>query len=329
MKIVFEDGEAKLAKAEPGPPGDNQLLVQARCSLISPGTEVAHLTERVDDPWFRQNPGYALAGDVVQMGDRVSGFAVGDRVIALRNHASLNVVSADPWETLPIPAGVTYEQATFVPLLSVAMHGLRRARLELGEAIAIYGAGLLGLLAIQLARLDGAEQVIAIDLAPDRLDWATRVGADLALSPTDEGFRARIAEATHGKGPSIILEATGNSRVIPEALKIAAAGGRIVCTGTMPEKVEMDLFTEFIRKELNLIAAFQPLCPTADNLYYRWPQQENRRLALRLLARGALRVDELITHRFRYREAPAAYERLRQGDRSTIGVLFDWRAGHD
>ena len=91
----------------------------------------------------------------------------------------------------------------------------------------------------------------------------------------------------------------------------------------MPERVAVNFFSEFIRKELSPIATFQPLCPTSDGIYYRWPQQRNRRLALQLLAQGVLRVDGLVTNRASYREAPWVYEELRQGNREMIGVLFD------
>ena len=326
VKVVFRDQRAELMAFDPGPVGENQLLVKTHCSLVSPGTESAALTRRWDDDWFRANPGYALAGEVVEVGRLVQGYAPGDRTISLRNHASYNVVSAVPWETQPIPDGVTYEQATFSTLLSVAMHGIRRTQVQLGEVVAIFGAGLLGLLALKLAKLDGAGAVICIDLDAGRLQWAKKLGADLVVSPTQADYRAAIDELTHGCGVPAILEVTGNSRVIPEAMRIAAIGGRIVCMGTMPEETPINFFAEFIRKELNLLAAFQPLCPTGESIYHPWTQQENRRLALRLLAQKRVQVDELITHRMNYRQAPEAYELLRRGVREMLGLLFDWAA---
>jgi 2-desacetyl-2-hydroxyethyl bacteriochlorophyllide A dehydrogenase len=277
-----------------------------------------------DDAEFRENPGYALAGDVIELGPNVNGFVVGDRVVTLKNHASLVVTSTDPWVTLKIPDGLSYKAATFVVLASVSLHAIHRAQIELGDTVLIFGAGVVGLTLLQLAKMGGAQQVIVLDMVDDRLQLARRYGADFALNPISPDTRDAVLRATRGQGPPIILEATGNSRVVLEALKLAAPGGRIVCLGALEEEISINLHREFIRRELSLIAAFQPFCPTTDNIYWRWTQQENRRLLLELLATGKLRVDEMLTHRFRCDRAPQVYERLAQGDKTMLGVLLVW-----
>ena len=324
QKITFHDTQAKLVEAELAQVGDEQVLVKTRCSLISPGTERAALLRLWDDAEFRANPGYALAGDVIAAGRKVRDLAVGDRVIALAGHASLSVMPADPWVALKIPPEVSYETATFVVLASVALHAVRRSQLTLGETYVIIGAGIIGLIATQLARWNGARQVIVLDLAENRLELARRYGAGLTINPAVEDAAARILAATGGKGATAILEATGNSKVIPEAFKMAAHGGRIVLTGALEEPVAINFHREFIRRELSLLAAFQPFCPTADNIYWHWTQQANRQLLLELMACGKLRVGELLTHRFPANEAPVVYERIKRGDVEMLGVLLEW-----
>lgn len=324
QKLVFEDTQAKLVEANLPQPGPGELLVCAHCSLVSPGTEKAALKQLWDDPEFRQNPGYALAGEVVAIGPGVEGFQIGERVISLAPHGSYALVSAEPWVTLKIPDGLSDERATFVVLASVALHALRRAELRLGESFTIIGAGIIGQIAVQLARMDGAIQVVVLDLAPKRLDLAREFGADVVINPAEEDAVAHLFEVTGGQGASKILEAAGNPQVIPLALKLAANGGRIVLTGALEEPVTLRFHEEFIRRELTMAAAFQPFNPTSENLYWRWTQQANRSLLLDLLATGKLRVDEMLTHRFPASQAPQVYERIKAGDTDMLGVLLDW-----
>jgi 2-desacetyl-2-hydroxyethyl bacteriochlorophyllide A dehydrogenase len=277
-----------------------------------------------DDPGFRASPGYALAGDIVELGSQVDGFKPGDRVITLMNHASYSVAPTVPWATLKIPAGVSYEDSTFLPLGSVALHAIRRAEIKLGETFAIIGAGIIGLIAIQLARMAGARQLIVLDLADNRLELAHAYGADVTINPGSEDAIARLFSETNGNGAQVILEATGNTFVIPMAMKLAANGGRIVCVGVMEEKAPIALHKEFIQRELSLIAAFQPFCPITDNIYWRWTQQENRKFLLDLMQSGKLHVNEMITHRFKAAQAPEAYEKVRVGDTEMLGALLEW-----
>jgi 2-desacetyl-2-hydroxyethyl bacteriochlorophyllide A dehydrogenase len=324
QKLIFRDSNAELVEKELPPLNPDQVLVKTRCSLISPGTERAALTQLWDDEDFRASPGYALVGDVVRVGEKVEEFKAGDRVITLMNHASFSITSADPWVTLAIPEGVTDGAATFLPLASVALHAIRRAQVQLGETFAVIGAGIIGLIAIQLARMNGARKVIALDLADNRLELASAYGADVTINPDREDAVERLMDVSGGRGSPIILEATGNTFVIPMALKLAAIGGRIVCVGVMEEKAPIALHKEFIQKELSLIAAFQPFCPITDNIYWRWTQQENRRYLLSLMESGQLRVEEMITHRFKAARAPEAYERVRSGDMEMLGALLEW-----
>jgi L-iditol 2-dehydrogenase len=324
QKITFRNTHAEVIDANLPSMQDDQLLVKARCSLISPGTERAALTRLWDNAEFRQNPGYALAGDVIDVGGDVDGFSVGDRVISLVNHASLSLVSSEPWITLKIPDGTSYEEATFLPLASVALHAIRRAQISLGEIFVIIGAGIIGQIALQLAKIHGAYKVVMIDLHNNRLELARSYGADLTINPTETDPVAAVFEATDEKGASVILEAAGNPQVIPTAFKFAANGGRVICTGALEQPLTVSLHEKFIRRELSLIAAFQPFCPTEESLYWKWTQQANRELLLRLFASRKLRLNEMLTHHFQASEAPKVYERIKEGDSTMLGVILEW-----
>jgi 2-desacetyl-2-hydroxyethyl bacteriochlorophyllide A dehydrogenase len=323
-KIVFCEDRAELIEQELPELGPDQILVKTSCSLISPGTERAALTRVWDDAWFRENPGYALAGEVCEVGKDVKNFSVGERVLTLKNHASLSITSSNPWDTLKIQEGVSDEESTFMVLASVALHGLRRAQISLGETLVIIGAGIIGQMAVQLAKLDGAKKVIVLDMVDSRLEQARRYGADLTLNPAREDAVAQVFAATRGKGASVILEATGNVKAIPQAFKMAAHGGRIICCGLMEETTPIPFNLEFLARELSLIAAHQPHCPTADHIYWQWTQQANRELLLEYLAGGKIHAAEMITHRFKAEDAPQVYQQIKDMDPRMLGVILDW-----
>ncbi len=323
-KVAFRDTHAEVIEGELPPPGNHQVLVRTRCSLISPGTERAALNRIWDDAEFRENPGYALAGDIVEAGPNTAGLEKGDRVIAMVNHADWSLLPADPWVTMKIPPELSYEQATLQPLASVALHAVRRAQITLGETFVIVGMGLVGQMALTLAKMQGARQVIAVDQSDQRLQLACRRGADLACNPTCDDVVQEIFAATGGKGAPVILEATGSTAVIAETFRMAAVGGRIVCVGIINENTQFHFYREFMRRELSLIAATQWRCPTSENIYWQWTQQANRQLLLDLMAAGTLRLDELISHRYPAREAPQVYESLHQGSTEAMGILLDW-----
>jgi 2-desacetyl-2-hydroxyethyl bacteriochlorophyllide A dehydrogenase len=323
-KIEFHDKEAELVSSSLEAPGSDEILIEAECSLISPGTERAALIRVWDDPDFRRNPGYALAGRVIEAGPEVDSLSSGDRVISLVSHASHVIASAAPWVTLPVPDALSMEEATFVPLASVALHAIRRADVVLGETMTIIGAGIVGQLAITLARMQGARRVIVLDLNEGRLERARGRGADVTINPQREDSVQRILEETDGEGSRVILEATGNTGVIPQTLRMAAVGGRIVCLGIINEEVALRFHKDFMQKELTLMASTQPRCPTTETIYYPWTQQANRRLILDIMSAGEIEVDGLLTHRFPASEARRVYGRIKDREPDMLGVLLEW-----
>jgi 2-desacetyl-2-hydroxyethyl bacteriochlorophyllide A dehydrogenase len=324
QKIVFRDTHAELITHSLPAPQANQVLIRSMLSLISPGTERAALTRVWDDVNFRANPGYALVGEAISVGENAAGLYIGQRVISLVGHASLALASTEPWVTLPVPDTVRDDEVVFIPLASVALHALRRAKLELGETLLVIGLGIIGQIAISLARLQGARQIIAMDLSTQRLELACQRGADQTINPTHEDPVSHIMALTGGEGAPVILDATGNIRLIPQTFKLTSIGGRIVTVGIIDEQAELHFFKEFQQRELTLIAANQPRCPITPTIRQPWTQQANRQYLLELMASNKLHVRDLITHRFLSSQAALAYEQVKGGGPEILGCLLDW-----
>lgn len=350
-RVTFNDNGAVLQPVNIDALPADKILVKSRCSSISTGTELSlyikkwntkpgvnYSKERIGGLWdmhkARENPGYALAGDVIDVGENVKDFKVGDRVISTEGHADYAVCSTEPWKTLKIPDGVSYEEASFVVLGSVALHGIRRARLQLGEDIVIMGAGVVGLFALQFAKMCGASPVMMVDLDDSRLELAGKLGADYTVNPIREDLVESIKKNICPDGVICTLEATGNPKVLQTSLRISRVGGRIVVVGAVIGEVTLDMFNDFMTKELQMIAAQQPVNPTHETPYYRFTKQKCRKMILDMIRDKKINVKDFITHKYHYSKVPEVYEMLgkaKSGDyrgssinRDMIGVTIDW-----
>jgi 2-desacetyl-2-hydroxyethyl bacteriochlorophyllide A dehydrogenase len=325
-QVIFTGpGVATLEARAIPKPGPTQLLVRTRTSLISPGTERAFFLGLPNTTnTYPQAAGYCNIGEVVALGDQVTGWQVGDRVASMGHHAAY--VLADAATAQHIPAGLDDADAPFFNLASIALQGVRKARVELGEPVAVIGAGLIGLMALQLARLQGALPAISIDQDEGRLDFANQSGADEMLV-ANATLPQEIARATGGDGASVVIEATGHPDAIQTALACARPFGRVVLLGsTRGETDHVNFYRDVHKKGLTLIGAHNSARPKQESTPAFWTQVEDQRVALELLARGRLNVQPYITHRFAWQDAPKAYEILRSWDRSALGILLEWTA---
>ncbi|MCZ6679052.1 MAG: zinc-binding alcohol dehydrogenase, partial [Candidatus Poribacteria bacterium] len=206
----------------------NEVLVATECSLISPGTERAFLLGLPNAQGsYPSYPGYSNIGKVVEVGPNVDGFAVGDRVASSRGHTSH--FASSPEGLIKIAdTTLPSEEAVFFNLCAISLQGVRKARIEIGEPVIVLGSGLIGLFAMQFAKLSGALPVISADLAESRLKLAMELGADYALNPTEGDTAQHIDEITQGKGTAVVIEATGHPAAVNTAFTLAGWHGRVV-----------------------------------------------------------------------------------------------------
>lgn len=317
--VVRPDNSVGTDTFEIRPPEQGEVLVETVRTLISAGTELGTQEQhRIYD----FTPGYSNTGRIIALGEGVADYKIGDRVLSLGSHASHVTVSTTPPSLAKLPDRVSFDEGTFGVLGSVSMHGIRKARIELGEFVAITGMGLVGQLALQLAAQTGCELLIAIDLSDSRLEIAKASGATHVLNPSSTDLWAEVQEITADRGLDVIIEASGYPELLPITFDMARIGGRIMALGSIwHRKVEVD-FMEFHLKELTLVGCHQPKCPTVATPAFPWTQQYNRRQILKLIEHGQLNVNRLITHRLPHTEAGEAYRLLRdERDRSLGGVL--------
>ena len=266
--------------------------------------------------------GYSLAGEVIEVGRGVSGWAVGDRVACagagLANHADFNVVPKNL--AVAIPAGVDDEDASFVTLGAIALQGVRLAAPTLGERIVVMGLGLIGLLTVQLLKANGC-RVLGFDPNSARAELARQLGADVAVS---EGLTEAVAGFTGGVGAdSVIITASSKSNEpINAAAEISRLKGRIVVVGMVGMTIDRE---PFYKRELELKLSMSygpgrhdPAYELAGHdyplPYVRWTEQRNMEAFLALIAAGKVTPKPMVTHRFAIAEAEKAYELMERGE---------------
>lgn len=325
-QLFFTQPGTAVLEALPIPtPGPTQLLVRTRTSLISPGTERAFFLSLPNaTPSYPWAAGYCNIGEVLAIGDQVQGWQIGERVASEGHHAAYILVEAAAAHH--VPQGLSDEDAPFFNLASIALQGIRKARIELGEPVVVIGAGLIGLMALQLARLQGALPTISIDQDEGRLDFASQSGADILIA-AGVGVVDELHKQNGGEGAAVVIEATGFPDAIVTAFACAKNFGRVVLLGsTRGETDHVNFYRDVHRKGLTIIGAHDSARPRQESSHAFWTRHDDQAVTLALLARKRLNVQLYITHRFAWTDAPAAYEILRSWNKSALGILLDWNA---
>ena len=276
--------------------------------------------------------GYCNVGRVAQIGAGVSEFAVGDRVVSNGAHAEYVAIGRNLCAR--IPDSVSDDEAVFVPLAAIALQGLRLAGPAIGEHFCVIGLGVIGLIAVQLLRANGCK-VLAIDPDSARAALARRFGADTVDFSAGEDV-LKIAErfsAGQGIDAVLITAATDSNEPVTQAARMCRQRGRIVLTGVTGLALDR---ADFYKKEIS----FQVSCSYGPGRYeeayegrgidyplglVRWTEQRNFQAVLQLMEGAQLDVRPLISHRFAFGSAGAAYDLLADRAKPSLGIVLDYK----
>jgi threonine dehydrogenase-like Zn-dependent dehydrogenase len=291
--------------------------------------------------------GHEFGGVIEEVGRDVVGYSVGDRVAvdpiischscpaclaghinACRTLKLLGVdldggfgryVAVPASHLYPLPDGVPMAHAPMVEMYGLGLHILGRGRVQPGEVVAILGAGKLGLSILDvLCHSAGPAMTIIADLQPFRLETARKLGADVTVDVDREDPVERVLEVTHGAGADCVIEAVGHYHLpagreapLAQAVKMVRPAGRIVTAG-LGEQLSAVHFKTLVLKEAHIIASRVTLG--------EFPR------AIRLMEKGLLHPELLITDRLALRDIPAAFEKVDREDPATIKIVLDVQA---
>ncbi|MGH8773946.1 MAG: bi-domain-containing oxidoreductase [Jiangellaceae bacterium] len=348
------------------------VLVRSLCSLISTGTEMMKVSEarmslvrkaRARPDQVRKllgsvaqqgalatyqkamnrldsyTPlGYSLCGVVVEVGAGAEQFSVGQVVAAAGNefalHAEVNWVPTNL--CVPVPDGVAPEHAAFATVGAIAMHGVRRAEVALGETACVIGLGLVGQLVVRLLVASGV-QVVGLDVVEARCRAAEKAGALSCAAPDDAGLREVeqvLLDRTGGLGADHVLLAAGgdSNGPVEVAARLARDRARVVDIG----KTRLDLpWNAYYDKELDVRFSRSYGPGRYDDRYelegvdypagyVRWTERRNMACFLDLLADGSVDVASLVSGVHPVEEAAEVYNRLDAGSLQGVGFLLSY-----
>ncbi len=312
MKAAVYKGERRLEVEDVPTPtaGAGQVVIRVRYCAVC-GTDVHAFMYDVAPPGTVM--GHEYCGVVTEVGEGVSRWQVGDRVVGgggnpppgvtaagarsdprfnyrtmgfpenARMRAYAEYVLLEDWEPVPIPEGVSDEEAALAEPCAVTVRAVRLSQIKLGDAVLVMGAGPIGLFCMQTARAAGATAVFVSEPAPARAEAARRLGADAVINPLTENVEARVVELTGGKGPDIVFEcaAVPNPSTLDQALNIVARGGQVVLVAIAWEPTPL-VTPDWMAREVKLQASFGT-------------QPEDWRVALDLIKAGRVSVEHLLS----------------------------------
>lgn len=308
--------------------GEGEMLIRIEASGIC-GSDVME--------WYRikRAPlilGHEIAGVVVEVGDGVNRYKVGDRV-SVAHHVPCNTcyyclnghhtvcdtlrkTNFDPggfaeYVRLPainvdrgtflLPDEVSYEDATFVEPLACVLRAQRKAGIEPGQSVLVIGSGISGLLHIQLACALGAGLVIATDISDYRLEAAKRFGATFTIHAEDD-VAARLREANHGRLADLVIVCTGATKAFTQALQSVERSGTVLFFAPTEQGVTIPISVNdlFWRNDIVLTTSYAG--SPADHM-----------MALELIRTQRVHVHEMITHRLGFSEAGIGFQLVADG----------------
>lgn len=325
-RMLVEFGKANLLdKARQQPEKVRMVLDKVKTDGVMPTLEAVR--NKLDQPLPM---GYCNVGTVLEVGQGVTGFSVGDRVASNGKHAEIVCVPKNL--CAKIPDGVSDEAAAFTVIGAIGLQGIRLIQPTLGEAVVVTGLGLIGLMTVQLLKAHGC-RVLGLDFDASKLALAQKLGAETVdLHQNADPVGAAIV-FSRGRGVDgvIITASTKSNDPVHHAAQMCRKRGRIVLVGVTGLELSR---ADFYEKELS----FQVSCSYGPGRYdssyednghdypvgyVRWTEQRNFEAILDMLADHRLQTDLLVSHHFPFDQATTAYDII-SSRAPSLGIILEY-----
>jgi threonine dehydrogenase-like Zn-dependent dehydrogenase len=322
--------------------GKHEVRLKTLFSGISAGTEMTafmgsnpYLTKRWNAEtrlfetssasWSYPMPaiGYEEVGEVIEVGASVAKISKGQIIWGAWGHKSQHVETDDWCTDRILPAGADPEIGIFSQIGGIALNAVVDANIHLGETVAIFGQGALGLMVTQMAKANGAT-VIAVDRMPQRLAEAAKNGADHTVNGGETDAALAIKALTGGRGADVTIEISGSSRALNDAIRSTAYNSRVIACGFYQgEGAGLFLGEEFHHNRIQVICSqIGGLNPSLD---HRWNRLRLDQTAIALNASGKVNFRNLISHRFKADQAQTAFDILKNAPQDALQIVLDFR----
>ncbi|MER6002285.1 zinc-binding alcohol dehydrogenase [Nonomuraea angiospora] len=335
--ITFEQpGRVRVSLESPADLAPGSVRVRTIYSGVSAGTELT--AYRGTNPYLNRHwdterrlfvdgqthayPltgwGYQEVGEVVEAAPDVADPPVGSIVWGIWGHRAEAVVPAEKLVGHVMPPGADPLTGVFARVGAIALNAVHASDVHLGDQIAIFGQGVIGLLATRLAVLSGA-RVVAADAIPDRLELARRFGAaevfDVRSGSVAEFMRKRV------EGADTVIELSGTHQGLHEAIRTVRKGGRVVAAGFYQgDGVGLRLGEEFHHNQVQLVSS--QIGGVASWLAHRWDVERLQRTFMALVHEGQVEVGDLISHVVPVERAEEAFDLIDKHQSEVLQLVF-------
>ena len=370
-KVIDKQGEICIEELPRPLCGPDQVLVSTRYTLISSGTELATLKktpgelvkQTIEDPWMRNAVkstiasggikntldrvfdelylyrvlGYSGSGIALEVGSNVTHIRPGDHVaFAAQGHAE--IVAPYKNHVVKIPDDMDLKHAAFVTVGGIALQGIRRARVSLGEYVAVIGLGLVGQLTAQLLLAAGV-QVIGIDIDPKCLEIAGQLGVKHLVNAKEYDPVEKVISITEGQGADVTMISAASSQklIANQAMQMTRKQGRVVFVGIVKMHLERK---PFFLNELDLCfsRAYGP--GSYDNAYekgrvsypyeyIRWDIARNLKEFIRLIAEKNINIEPLISEVCPFEQAQTIFEKIKNNELRSIAAVLSYNPSQE
>lgn len=338
--LIIEDAKKLVYKDIDVPKvGEDEVLISVKACGIC-GSDIPRVRDGAVHS-FPQVVGHEFSGHIVEVGDKVANYKIGDRVtvaplipcgkcencekgkpamctsysfIGSRQQGAMAEYVAVPSRNLiKLADNVTYEQGACIEPLTVALHGVERVNIISGKKAIVYGCGTIGILLMQCLKAKGLEKVYVIDIDDFKLSMAKELGAYETINSLKTDVHKYFNE--HGK-VDYVFETAGVNFIQSDVLNLVNKLGNVVYVGTAHKDITIDhkTFENILRGELNV---------TGSWMSYSAPFPGNEwKAAVEYLESGKINVDKIITHRFKLEDGYNAFEAMLSQDENSLKVMY-------
>ena len=341
--VFYKPGDVRVEEVEKPAPKSGEIVVRNVVALTC-GTDLKMYLR--GHPYVKPPTimGHEFSGVIEEIGEGVSTFQVGDRVVSVNSAPcgtciycklgrfnlcekldeyiigfSTNGAYAEyvkipsritKYNVYRIPDNLEHEIAALLEPLSCVVRGHRIIYIDVGDTVAILGAGPIGLMHMMLARNSNAGKIIVIDISWDRLKFAEKLGADVLINPNETDVISRIREETNGLGVDIVIEAVGSPNVWETAIRLPRKGGKVLLFGGPPKGTSINVDTYRVHYEEVMI----------QGSFHFTPEDVLR--AFKIIRSGRLPLKDLITSRAKIEDIVNVFERLKEGKEIKVALTF-------
>ena len=335
MVFVTQPGKVEIWERPIPSLGESDVLIKVKATTLC-GSDLHIFKGKHPAVSLPVPVGHEIAGEVAEVGSGVTKVKPGDRVTVEPvivcgechycqrgdYHLCANIsfqyrqgqgglttdfVAPERWVHL-LTEGISNAAGALIEPLAVAVHAVRLANLDISESVAVFGAGAIGLLILQVARATGSGKVFITDIRDARLEAALSFGASNTLNGSKYDVVERILEQTGGLGVHCAFEAVGLERTLNQALQSIQKGGRAVLVGLFETRDIRIPANIFVQKEISL----------TGSQGYHWDFQR----AIELVRKDKINIEKMITHQFHLDQTQDAFETLIDPKQDAVKVVI-------